>query len=225
MQYHPTDPSLFLVECGDLESDNPPAVVRDNAAVLSRTLQWARDYLCKPHAELGRAGAVCPYVEMSITQRHFYLTTWPDEDVTLERVYARGARYCEWFPRLEPCAGPASQFKTILMLFPQPDVADILQTIERVQRRLKAQCVEQGLMVGEFHPGPPRQPGLWNREFRPFASPIPLIGIRNMVPADFTFLEDDPSMVRQYLRRFGHEVPPHLRGRVHDAASRFGIRV
>jgi len=42
-----------------------------------------------------------------------------------------------------------------LVLFPQPDVADLSRIIERAQASLKASCVARGLMIGEFHPGPP----------------------------------------------------------------------
>jgi hypothetical protein len=223
MLYHPADPALYLIECADLDADHPPAVVRDNAAILLRTVQWAREYLCKPHANLGRAGAVCPFVETSLTQGHFYLTVYSDPCVTAERAHAHASRYCDWFPTLEPCSGLSGQFKTILILFPQPDVAGVSRVVESAQALLKTSCVTRGLMIGEFHPGPPRQPGLWNSDFRPLLSPIPLLGLRHMVPSDFAFLENDGSLVLEYVKRFGKDVPLHLQEKVHQAVDRFGI--
>jgi uncharacterized protein DUF6875 len=225
MLCHPTDRTLYLIEWADLEADRPLDVVRDNAAILSRIVTWARKYLCEPNAYLGRTGAVCPFVETSIKRGYFYLTVCSDQRVTAQSVSDRLSRYSDWFPELEPRSGSGAQFKTILNLFPQPDVIGVSKIMESVRARLKASFVARGLMIGEFHPGPPEQPGLWNSEFRPLASPIPLLGIRYMVPSDFPFLQNDGTLVLEYVKRFGNDVPEHLREKVHEAARRFGVHV
>jgi hypothetical protein len=58
-------------------------------------------------------------------------------------------------------------------------------------------------MIGEFHPGPPPAPGLWNADFRPMRSPLPLLAVRHMVAADTPFLRGDPEHLAAYRRRFG----------------------
>lgn len=224
MLYHPADPTLYLIECADLEAERPPDVVQMHSAILSQTVAWAREYICKPNRSLGRTGAVCPFVETAMKQGQLFITV-PDPHAAMSQVSAIVSRYCEWFPMLEPRSGGGVQFNTILILFPGPDVTALSRTIEAVQARLKPSCVAHGLMIGEFHPGPPAQPGLWNRAFRPFFSPIPLLGIRHMVSSDFGFVENDPSLVLEYLRRFGNEVPSHIRNKVKAAACRFGIQV
>ena len=225
MLYHPADRTLYLIEWADLKVARPSDVVRENAAALSRVAAWARDYICKPNADVGRAGAVCPFVETSIKRGHFYLSVCADPHVSVERASDRLSRYSDWFPEIEPRSEPGSQFKTILNLFPQPNVAGVSLIMETVRARLKASFVARGLMIGEFHPGPPRQPGLWNSEFRPLASPVPLLGIRHMVPSDFPFLQNDARLVSEYVKRFANEVPDHLREQVHEAVSRFEVHV
>ena len=68
-------------------------------------------------------------------------------------------------------------------------------------------------MLGEFHSGPPAKGGLWNPDFRPLHSPVPLLAVRHMVATDLPFLIDDAAALRSYLERFGSTAPPALRQR------------
>jgi hypothetical protein len=88
-----------------------------------------------------------------------------------------------------------------------------------VQQELKPDFVHEGLMVGQFYPGC-REPGLWNRDFRPLESPIPLIAIRYMVSNDFPFLSSNASWIEVYLRRFAPAMPSQVRSTL---AKGFGI--
>jgi uncharacterized protein DUF6875 len=137
----------------------------------------------------------------------------------------RVSRYCDWIPELEPRSGASAQFKTILILFPHPDVVGVSRIVETAQVRVKPLCVARGLLIGEFHPGPPQQPGLWNSNFRPFASPLRLLGIRHMVSSDFPFLQTDGTLVLEYLKRFGNDVPLHLEKEYTKPRAVLGFRL
>ena len=131
--------------------------------------------------------------------------------------------YRDWFAELEPRTGPQAELKTILILFPDLPAAAMPELIDRTQSALKPAFVPNGLMIGEFHPTPPEQPGLWNPDFRPLRSPVPLLAIRQMVPSDLPFLADDRDYLTAYLRQFGDQVPARCRPQLEAALARFGL--
>lgn len=212
MLTHPRDPERRLVELADLADGTPlPAGVlgSGHAGVLGTIVGWARDYLCRPHPDLGRRGPVCPYARAALDRKMLYLAVCPGDGTDRDRVLATVRGYREWFEEFgehgelgEP--GPLRQphLLTFLILFPDVAPARAAEVIEGAQRRLKAEHVDRGLMIGEFHDGPPAAPGLWNTEFRPLRSPVPLLAIRRMVPSDLPFLRHDPRLVAAYQAQF-----------------------
>ena len=96
----------------------------------------------------------------------------------------------------------------LMVLFPAVGPHDVPWVIDAPQRHLKTEFVERGLMVGEFHAGPPMAAGLHNPRFRPLRSPVPLLAIRAMVPTDLPFLLGDPRHRAAYEARFPVPVKP-----------------
>ncbi|MCE6998294.1 hypothetical protein LZG04_26355 [Saccharothrix sp. S26] len=80
-------------------------------------------------------------------------------------------------------------------LFPDLSQEEASRLVDEAQLSLKADCAAQGVMIGEFHDGPPPKPGLWNPHSRPPRSPVPMPAIRSLVSTDFPFLRDDPAFV------------------------------
>ncbi|MFC4854157.1 DUF6875 domain-containing protein [Actinophytocola glycyrrhizae] len=224
MLTHPTLDLPPLVEPADLDGDLP-AAVRTWDEPLRAILGWALRYLCRPHPELGRKGDVCPFTEGALARHTFYMAVCGGLPVSADEVAGTVAHYRDWFLDLPPTSGSAAQFKTILILFPELTGPDLHPVIDEAQRVLKQSYVSHGLMVGEFHDGPPDKAGLWNSSFRPLRSPVPLLAIRHMVPTDFPFLSLDDDHVTAYLRLFGDRVPTHLRPQVAAATARLGKAV
>lgn len=225
MRIHPTDDRLYLVEPSDLKRDPMPARVAENIEPLTRILQWADEYLCRPHPELGRPGAVCPFTRPAIRKDLLFLTVCRGADITADEMVELVRSYRDWFLELEPVALPAAQYKFTGIIFPDIPESGYVELIEATQARLKAEYVGVGLMVGEFHPGPPAQGGLWNPDFRPLRSPLPMLGTRHMVPTDFPFLKDDYDYVAGYLERFRDALPLRMFGEIKEAADRFGLEI
>ncbi|WP_329083276.1 MULTISPECIES: DUF6875 domain-containing protein [unclassified Streptosporangium] len=209
---HPGDPSLRLIEVADLDAPSPPPEVLAHGDALRAVVDWAETYLCRPHPDLGRNGPVCPYAQGSLSRGRFYLAV-PEAGhraaETVEDVVAAVEPYRAWFTALAPLDGPEAVFTTILLLL--PGLGDRLALVDGAQDALKNAFVEEGLMIGEFHDGPPDKPGLWNPLLRPLAGPVPLLAIRHMVATDLPFLWGDPAHRRAYLTRFDGRVPAHLR--------------
>ncbi|WP_431894343.1 DUF6875 domain-containing protein [Nonomuraea sp. bgisy101] len=208
MLIDPADPSRTLIELSDLDGEDE--LVKRYGEPLRRIVTWAREYLCNPHPDLGRKGAVCPYAQTALDRGTFYLAVCQGEPTVLDisRVLAG---YRDWFQRLAAPPGVSPQFRTILVLFPDLPDARAAAVVDAAQLELKSAYVEAGLMIGEFHPGPPPKSGLWNPDFLPLNSPVPLLAIRQMVASDFPFLQEVPSHVRAYLERFGDRPPAPLR--------------
>lgn len=224
MLIDPTDQARFLVELNDL--DQPlPENIRDYGDALHSIVKWAREYLVKPHPELGRKGPVCPYAQGSLDRGLFYLTVYPGRPAGSDEIVEALVRYRDWFLELDS-SGQAARYQTILVLFPDITLDDAPALIETSQQRLKADYVSRGLMIGEFHDGPPDKAGLWNEDFRPLRSPVPLLAIRRLVQTDFPFLRDDPDFVAAYLENFDdQDIPARQRPAVTAAATRFGLEI
>ncbi|HWM03299.1 MAG TPA: hypothetical protein VNP92_13285 [Actinophytocola sp.] len=224
MLIHPTLSLPPLVEPRDLDVGALPESLRGALEPLRATLDWARQYLCQPHPELGRKGDVCPFTESALSRHTFFMAVCDGKPSAPEEITETVAQYRDWFLQLPPTSGTGAQFKTILVLFPELTRPD-LPIVDAAQRMLKQTYVSRGLMIGEFHDGPPDKAGLWNAEFRPLQSPVPLLAIRHMVATDFPFLSLDDDHVAAYLQLFGDRVPPHLQSQVSQASARLGKAV
>lgn len=223
MLTHPTHPECVLVEQHDLEAGLRHPLVDGVLDELRGVVAWARQYLCRPHPELGRRGPVCPYAQASLDRGMFFLAVHRGELASPDALDQMLLVYRDWFRQLPPTGGPAAQFKTILLTLPDIPAPAGNHIVDATQARLKPRYVADGLMIGEFHSGPPAKAGLWNPDFRPLRSPLPLLAIRHMVPSDFPFLADDADLVANYLRIFGATTPQSLRDRVAAAARGFGL--
>jgi hypothetical protein len=226
MRIHPTNPGLFLVELADLKADPLDARVSRALEPLSQTARWAKDYLCSPHPELGRTGAVCPFTSPSMRRNLFYLTVVHGEDVTVPQVEALVREYRDWFLEMDPRDPKVAQYKSINILFPDIPQTAWSTVIEAAQDRLKPEFVPHGIMVGEFHPGPPDKEALRNPSFRPLRSPCPLLSIRHMVPTDFAFLKHRPDFMTAFLQVHGGSIdrlPGDQPAEVRRVAAAFGL--
>ncbi|MEU4805398.1 DUF6875 domain-containing protein [Actinosynnema sp. NPDC023587] len=220
MLIHPTRPAHPLVEPADFAADRLPGPVAAHEEALRAVHRWSREYLCEPHPDLGRRGDVCPYTGTSLQKNVFFLSVHPGRPTDPAELADLLLHYRDWFAELEPTSGPAAQFKTILVLFPDLGGDGGFDVVDRTQEMLKVEYADHGLMLGEFHPGPPDKEGLWNPRFRPLSSPVALLGMRHMVPTDFPFVRGDDVTLAVYLRLFGERVPTHLRREVQAAADR-----
>lgn len=223
MRVSPDDPTKFLFELPDLANhsllETLPARHRD---ALAATADWARSYLCRTHPELGRTGPVCPYAERSMERCLFFFVTCGVRGSEIGQARDLIETYRTWFRRLSPTVGEEALFKTILVIFPEISTDEASESIDVLQKQLKIGFVNEGLMLGQFHELN-ADPGLWNRNFKPLRSPIPLLAIRHMVPGDFGFMEEKLEYVEAYMRHFSDQVPRRLRSRVRQVLEGFGL--
>lgn len=171
----------------------------DTTSPLKVILEWAREYLARPHPDLGRDGPVCPFVPHSLDQNRLHICVIesdPEDRTEMERVVADCRSL---FLSLDPKTGAESVTKTILVVFPRISCERAPALIDAIQAELKPVFVDDGLMLGQFHPEN-NEPGLWNHQFAPLRSPIPLLAIRFMVGGDIPFLKRDTDHIATRLR-------------------------
>lgn len=108
-------------------------------------------------------------------------------------------------------------------MFPYLPKESAPKFIDNLQQRLKADFVNYGLMIGEFHFGSPKKTGLWNENFYPLFSPIPLLVIRYLVPNDFYFLLQKREFIISYLEKFRDKIPEKLESLVKECCIKFDI--
>ncbi|HJZ56405.1 MAG TPA: hypothetical protein VKE74_15680 [Gemmataceae bacterium] len=176
--------------------------------VIERVATWCREFLARPHPELGRGGSVCPFIPRALNLNSVSFVVVHTENRSEEEIDGVIAKFRDIFLRMEPVSGPEAMEKSILVILPDVREEEAEAVVDETHRRLKAQFVESGLMIGKFHPRS-EQGGLHNPAFRPLRSPVPLLAIRHMVDSDLPFLNrvDDPvgdrvKFLEAYEQRF-----------------------
>ncbi|MEV6273668.1 DUF6875 domain-containing protein [Nocardia sp. NPDC051832] len=174
---------------------------------------WAEDHLTEHSPALGRDGPVCPYVGPSIRRDLMWIGRIPGARPRPADVRLVLSDALELFPELPPVEGGAAVLRTLITAL--PELRDYA-LIDDLHAELKTEFVARGFMLGQFYPGCD-QPGLWNKDFHPLDSPIPMLVVRTMMTTDFPFLLARPEWMTAYVKKFAPSLPAHVR---HAVVSR-----
>jgi hypothetical protein len=161
---------------------------------FAKVIAWIEQFLCAPHADLGRDGDVCPFARAAMVKNSVEYfrnesesVTSLEEDIGMHMLdFADTAR--------------ANIYSCRIIVPTRLEHAE--RAVEEVQRRWKPHFVQRHLMLGQFFQNC-QESGLWNKDFRPLQTPVPLLAIRNMVPTDIAFLYHEKTYVQTYLEKFG----------------------
>jgi hypothetical protein len=194
-----------------LSMTEPPCSFMRSAMDVVRT--WADDHLTAEDPELGRDGPVCPYVAPSIRRDLMWVGRIPGARPWPSFVRLVLSDALEIWQHLPPIEGGAAALRTLITVL--PDLRDY-RLIDEMHQELKTAFVTRGTMLGQFYPGCD-QPGLWNKDYRPLDSPIPMIVVRSMMTTDFPFLLAEPEWMSAYVKKFAPALPSHVR---HAVVSR-----
>jgi hypothetical protein len=180
------------------------AHVSENIDVLCEAVTWVRTYLARPHSALGRTGTVCPFAQPALLKDTVRVAVVRLTGSNKRMQIIEAVQY-----HLEAFLSRSAQevervLQATLIMFPDVSPEEAPELIDRTKEELKTRFIQQGLMLGEFHPRN-ESPGLHNPEFRPLRSPIPMLAIRHMVSTDFVFLnrsEYDAATRLEYLEAY-----------------------
>jgi len=158
--------------------------------------QWLRSCITRPHPELGRPGAVCPFVAPALATDKVTIAAYRfGAEPSLERMTRALEQAIECFRELvreqdEP------DLVSLIVAFPDLGPAH-WRLIDDGHSANKTRFVADGLMLGQFHPAC-EAPAAHNPAFPVNRAPIPLMVIRHMAVHDILFLEEDPVWVEHY---------------------------
>jgi hypothetical protein len=171
---------------------------------LAVALRWAQDYLSTPHPDLGRPGAVCPYVRAALRTDTMWFAEAHTEHADSEQLDATLMEFARVFGELEPVEEELATGKALMITFPDVRAEDAAELLGGMLRRVKPEFVDTGLMLGPVFPDN-EIPGAHNPDFRPMRGPVPLVAIRVLVETDLPFLDrpaDPPHLRARYLRSY-----------------------
>jgi hypothetical protein len=193
--------------------------------------KWIREFVIRPHTDLGRDGIVCPFMSTTMRRKLLDVQTFDlsnGEEKASEFVIQSME---ELTRRAAGFGGDRTYVTSVLIPYGLPD-EEMAAALARLHAALKPEFVSRGLMLGEFWPRH-AGPGLHNPEFRPSAAPVPMFVIRHMVPTDVGFLgaEEIPPADRldylaQYRRVLGARLTGHWAERLAaaEASARYELR-
>jgi len=216
---------LFLLE--DLEDVGGTSELaeRDRAA-LHAVAEWIESFVARPHADLGRAGPVCPFVPGAAERKTLWLAPERIADRDVADVVELVSGYKRLFLDAEPTDGADAVYKVIVVVFTDLPADRAQGVFDEVLEQLAVPSyAEDGLVFGRFYVGN-EGTAIYNSSFRPFQSPVPLLFVRHGVVSDWKFFLDDDQWLGLWARRFGesavHALADELRRLPWRAAPQAG---
>lgn len=192
--------------------------------LMTEARNWITEYTPRPHPDLGRSGVVCPYMVKALRRDFVHMVEF---DATRGDA-ALMALARELLARMRRRAEEVGKDRIYLVNMIVPYGLPARETkamVGRVHAELKPEWVEAGYMLGDFWPDH-ETIGLHNDDFRPFTSPLPLLGMRHIVPADLFFFvkhERDPERrlwcLRMFRKNFADQLNEYWTGVLQDAEA------
>ena len=164
---------------------------------------WINDFVARPHKDLGRAGAVCPFVPGSLERRTLWLAAENVADLEVSEVVALMDSYKRLFLQVAPADSDDAIYKTIIVVFTDLPAERAGALFDDVLKQLAGPAYEEdGIIFGPFYDGN-EGTALYNPDFRPFQSPMPFLFVRYTVLSDWKFYLDDDALLDRWARHFG----------------------
>jgi heptaprenyl diphosphate synthase len=189
-------------------------------------LDWLRDYVAKPHPDIGRGGAVCPFALPALKDEAIEIRTrWLGIDPTQAEITAVIRDAVDSYDDVQ-WRNSNPMLRSLVIALPDlPD--ECLELLDAAHAAIKSYVVGRGLMIGQFH-ARCTEPAARNSSFMVSRSPVPLVAIRSMALHDILFLHEGREWFGEYATRFGHRyvadraVDPAFAGAYARASENFG---
>ena len=185
--------TVDLLSLDDAASPDSPAETR----VLA---DWVRQYLMRPHPDLGRTGHVCPFTAKAARLDLLRIGISPLGAADRGRILGTMRDAIQAFHAL-PSTRATRVFRTVMVGFPNCADAEGVAALHHVQNAMRHHSLFGAKMIGLFEPAS-QLTGLINPEFRPLRSPLPVLAIRMLVEQDAAFVARNPVLAPIYLLKF-----------------------
>jgi hypothetical protein len=197
-----TTANLFLLENIEDASRTKELADSDRKA-LRAVADWTKTFVAKHHRDLGRAGPVCPFVPVALEHK----TLWLAAERSTGRRAADAIQLIDGYKRLllaaQPVDGDDANYKSIVVVFTDLPAAHAKDFFSGVLQQIGIPSyVDDGLVMGPFYEGNDGT-AIYNPNFRPFTSPVPLLLMRRAVISDWKFFLNNEDWLRLWARRYG----------------------
>ncbi|AXX29424.1 hypothetical protein KCV87_09880 [Actinosynnema pretiosum subsp. pretiosum] len=198
------------------------------AADLAAALEWVEQFVMKPHGQLGRDGAVCPFVQASMKADTFLLESWTVEpDATVDDLVASVNLLADTFEAREWAS--RNQMLHTLVVVLDGLAPERFHLLDDAHARAKSGLVKRGLMFAQFYPECDER-AVRNPALQVARSPVPMLAIRRMAQHDVLFLDSAAEWFAAYADRFADRYQqnavrdPALKKAFAGAQERWGDR-
>jgi heptaprenyl diphosphate synthase len=180
---------------GRLELASP-----EREPVAADMITWAKEYLAQPHPELGRKGAVCPFITKTLAAGRFLVTVHPEVTRSEAQIRDIVLSHADEFLRRYPKSTGDTSTSLLIVL---PNLLPAAHgLVDAIHADTKTHLMKQKLMVAALHPRS-THPAIWNPAFPVLRAPLPCFAIRHMVVHDIVFVGHNLSAFQRYDREFG----------------------
>jgi hypothetical protein len=194
--------NLFLLE--DLDDvSRTRKLAKSDLNALHAVADWIKTFVVKPHKDLGRAGAVCPFVPGALERKILWLAPERIADRDVSAVVELMNGYKSLFLEAQPTDGDDANDKVIVVVFTDLSADRAQGLFDEVLKHLALPSyAEDGILFGPFYEGN-KGTAIYNSNFRPFQSPVPLLFVRHGVISDWKFFLANEDWLNLWARRYG----------------------
>jgi hypothetical protein len=194
--------NLFLLE--DLEDVGKTNELEDgDLDALRAVAEWITTFVIKPHEDLGRAGPVCPFVQMALERKTLWLAPEHMADRSTDDVVELISGYQRLLLDAQPTEGDDTIYKSFFVVFTDLRADRAREFFDEVLEHLAVPSYEKdGFAMGGFYEGN-EATAIYNASFRPFTSPVPSLLMRLGVISDWKFFLDNEDWFNLWAHRYG----------------------
>jgi hypothetical protein len=123
--------------------DRPISEVADLQYKI-QILDWVKNFLAKPHPDLGRSGIVCPFVPRTLQLNTVQTIVIHTQGLKEQQIEDVVKDYRNHFLAMEPQRGELAMYKAIMLIFPDISRPEDTALIDRIQRPLSSFRSQRG---------------------------------------------------------------------------------
>jgi heptaprenyl diphosphate synthase len=201
---------------------------KSGAADLAAAREWVEQFVMKPHEQLGRDGAVCPFVQAAMKAETFLLENWTVEpEATVDDLVASVNLLADTF-EARRWASRNRMLHTMVVVL-DGLAPERFHLLDDVHALAKPGLVKRGLMFAQFYPECDER-AVRNPALQVARAPVPMLAMRRMAQHDVLFLDSDPEWFAAFAERFSaryrhDDIPdPALKKAFAQAREQWGER-
>lgn len=188
---------------GRHEAERTGHLAESDRDALRAVADWVETFVVRPHAELGRAGPVCPFTPQAIDHGTLWLAAERSAGLGTPGLIELIRGYQRALLGNAPVDGEAAVNKSVVIVFTDLPAAQASGFFAGALEQIAVPSyVDDGLVMGPFYEGN-EGTAIYNPGFRPFQSPVPLLLIRRAVVSDWKFFLNNETWFNLWSRRFG----------------------